>query len=90
MIQEWGSLEKVRAFLAGSGDVRFAGQRREEESGWVVQTLMRHQCEGLNRRGKGLVRGYIARMTGLGRAQVGRLVAAYCKTGRVSGGLSTD
>ncbi len=27
---EGGGLEQIRAFLAGSGEVRFAGQRREE------------------------------------------------------------
>jgi len=29
-------LEQIRAFLAGSGEVRFAGQRREEMYGWVA------------------------------------------------------
>ena len=80
---EAGSLEQVRAFLAGSGEVRFAGQRREEVYRWVEQTLVRHQYASLNRPGKGLVRSYIARMTGLSRAQVTRLISAYCRTGRV-------
>jgi hypothetical protein len=77
------SLEQIRAFLAGSGEVRFAGQRREEVYGWVEQTLVRHQYASLDRPDKGLVRNYLARMTGLGRAQVTRLIAAYRKSGRV-------
>jgi transposase InsO family protein len=80
---EGGSLEQIRAFLTGSGEVRFAGQRRAEVYGWVEQTLVRHQYAGLERPGKGLVRTYIARMTGLSRAQVTRLIAGYRKTGRV-------
>jgi transposase InsO family protein len=80
---EAASLEQIRAFLAGSGDVRFAGQGREEVYGWVEQTLVRQQYASLNRTGKGLVRRYIARMTGLSRAQVTRLITAYGKTGRV-------
>jgi len=80
---EAGSLEQIRAFLAGSGEVRFAGQRREEVYGWVEQTLVRQQYASLGRAGKGLVRSYIARMTGLSRAQVTRLITAYAKTGRV-------
>ena len=80
---EAGSLEQIRAFLAGSGEVRFAGQRREEVYGWTERTLVRHQYASLNRPGKGLVRSYIARMTGLSRAQVTRLITAYGKTGRV-------
>jgi transposase InsO family protein len=80
---EASSLEQIRAFLAGSGEVRFAGQRREDVYRWVEQTLVRHQYASLDRPGKGLVRSYVTRMTGLSRAQVARLIAAYRKTGRV-------
>jgi transposase InsO family protein len=77
------SLEQIRAFLAGSCPVRFAGQRRDEVYGWVEKTLVRHQYASLDRPGKGLVRRYLARMTGLSRAQVTRLITGYAKTGRV-------
>jgi hypothetical protein len=80
---EAGSLEQIRAFLAGSREVRFAGERREEVYGWVEQTLVRHQYASLKRPGKGLVRSYIARMTGLSRAQATRLIMAYRETGRI-------
>lgn len=80
---EAGGLEQIRAFLAGSSEVRFAGERREEVYGWVEQTLVRHQYASLKRPGKGLVRSYIARMTGLSRAQATRLIMAYRETGRV-------
>jgi transposase InsO family protein len=76
-------MEQIQSFLAGSGEVRFAGQRREEVYGWVEATLVRHQYASLNRRGKGLVRLYLSRMTGLGRAQVTRLIAGQRQTGRV-------
>lgn len=77
------TLEQIRAFLVGSGQVRFAGQRREEVYGWVEKTLVWHQYASLDRPGKGLVRRYIARMTGLSRAQVTRLIAGQRQTGRV-------
>lgn len=77
------SLEQIRAFLAGSGEMRFAGQQRVEVYGWVEKTLVLHQYASLNRTGKGLLRRYIARMTGLSRAQVTRLIADYLSTGRV-------
>jgi transposase InsO family protein len=80
---EAGSLEQIRAFLAGSGEVQFAGQRREEVYGWVEQTLVRQQYASLDKPSKGLVRRYVARMTGLSRAQVTRLLTAYGQTGRV-------
>ncbi len=77
------SLEQIRAFLAGSNPVQFSGQRREEVYGWVEKTLVRHQYASLARPGKGLVRRYLARMTGLSRAQVTRLITGYRQTGRV-------
>lgn len=77
------SLEQIQAFLAGSGEMRFAGQRREDMYLWVEQTLLRHQYASLKRAEKGLLRQYIGRMAGLGRAQVTRLLTAYSETGRV-------
>lgn len=77
------SLEQIRAFLVGSDPVQFSGQRREEVYGWVERTLVRLQYASLDRQGKGLVRRYVARMTGFCRAQVTRLIAGYRQTGRV-------
>jgi transposase InsO family protein len=77
------TLEHIRAFLAGSSEVQFAGQRRQEVYQWVEQTLMRHGYASLKRSGKGLLRLYLARMTGLSRAQVARLIATQIETGRV-------
>jgi transposase InsO family protein len=77
------SLEQIRAFLAGSGEVRFAGVGRAEVYAWVERTLVRRGYAGLGRADKGVVRQYVARMTGLSRAQVTRLIAGHRKTGRV-------
>jgi hypothetical protein len=80
---EAGSLEQIRAFLAGSSEVRFAGERREEIYEWVEQTLVRLQYASLNKPDKGLVRRYLLRMTGLSRAQGTRLIALQRRTGRI-------
>ena len=77
------SLEQMRAFVAGSGGVRFVGQNRREVYGWVEQALVRQQYASLKRGDKGLVRRYIARITGLSRAQVTRLIGDYRETGHV-------
>lgn len=66
------SLEQVRAFLAGSASVPFAGQGRGEVYAWA---------EG--KAEKGLVRRCIAQMTGLSRAQLTRLITCYRTTGQV-------
>jgi transposase InsO family protein len=77
------SLEQIRALVAANGVVRFAGQRREEVYGWVERTLVRHEYACLRRPDKGLLRLYLAQMTGLSRAQVTRLITGYQGTGRV-------
>jgi transposase InsO family protein len=77
------SLEQIRAFLAGSNPVQFSGQQREKVYVWVEKTLVRHQYASLDRPGKGLVRRYLARMTGFSWAQVTRLITGYRRTGRV-------
>ena len=71
------SLEQIQAFLEGSGEVGFKGQNREEVYGWVDQTLRQQRYEEMKRSGRGLVRRYVEKMTGLSRAQTTRLIAVY-------------
>jgi hypothetical protein len=77
------SLEQIQAFLAGSSEVRFAGQHRDEIYAWTEQTLVRHEYASLSRAEKGVLRQYLARMTGLSRAQMTRLIMSYAETGHV-------
>jgi transposase InsO family protein len=77
------SLEQIRAFLEASGEVCFQAHNREELYGWVNQTLQRQDYGNLKRNGKGLVRGYLAKMSGLSRAQVARLIRCYQQGGAV-------
>jgi len=71
------SLEQIRAFLQASEPVRFEGRNREEVYGWVNQALRHQDYERLDRGGRGLVRRYVEKMTGLSRAQVTRLIGQY-------------
>lgn len=80
----WMSLDQIRAFLAGAGPVEFAAHGRAEVYGWVERTLVRHEYAGLGKAGKGLLRRYLEKMTGLSRAQVTRLITAYTATGHVT------
>jgi len=58
------SLEQIRALLEASEEVCFQAQHRGEVYGWVNRTLVQHDYGGLRREGKGLVRRYLAQMTG--------------------------
>ena len=73
------SLEQIQAFLDGSDEVEFKGQKREEVYGWVDQTLRQQRFEGLIRSERGLVRRYVEKMTGLSRAQTTRLITVYLR-----------
>jgi transposase InsO family protein len=71
------SLEEIRAFLKASDEIHFEGQNREEIYGWVNQTLRQQRYDERGRTGRGLVRGYVGKMTGLSRAQVTRMITQY-------------
>jgi transposase InsO family protein len=73
------SLEQIRAFLNASDEVGFKGKDRDEVYAFVDQTLRQQRYEKLKRSGRGLVRRYVAKMTGLSRAQTTRLLGMYIK-----------
>ncbi len=71
------SLEQIRAFLDASDGVGFEAKNRKELYEWVNGTLREQGYDRLGRRSRGLVRRYVAKMTGLSRAQVTRLIGQY-------------
>ena len=71
------NLKQIRAFLEASDEVGFEGQNREEVYGWVNRTLGQQRYRELPRRSRGLVRRYLEKMTGLGRAQIPRLITMF-------------
>ncbi len=76
-VNEKLSLEQIQAFLEGSEEVVFEGRDRQEVYSWVNRTLQQQRYGELKRSGRGLVKRYLAKMTGLGRAQITRLVRMY-------------
>jgi transposase InsO family protein len=77
------SLDQIRAFLDGSSEVQFQAHDRAELYEWVNQTLRQQNYGQLKRDGKGLVRVYLSKMTGLSRAQMTRLIRCYQHGGEV-------
>jgi len=71
------SLEQIRAFLEASDEVQFQAGDRQELYAWVEQTLRQQDYGRLPRAAKGIVRRYLAKMTGLSRAQTTRLIQLY-------------
>jgi transposase InsO family protein len=77
------SLEQIQELLKATVEVRFAGHSRKEIYAWIEGTLNGHGYRKQDRRGKGILREYIEKMTGLGRAQVARLIAKHAPGGEV-------
>jgi transposase len=75
------SLEQIQAFLNASETIRFEGETQAQIYHWIEQVLGRQEYHRQSRSGRGLLRNYVAKMTGLSRAQVTRLIARYRKTG---------
>lgn len=77
------SLEQIQALLEASQEVRFAGHSREDIYDWTGKTLREHDYAKQGREGKGVLRRYVAKMTGQSRAQVTRLIGKYVAAGEV-------
>ena len=77
------SLEQIRAFPGASGEVGFKAANRRELYEWTERTLCAQEYASLGRSDKGLVRRYIAKVTGLSRAQVTRLIGKYAESGTI-------
>ena len=73
------SLAQIQAFLESSDEVEFKAGNKEDLYEWVNQTLRQLDYGKLKRSGRGLVRRYVAKMTGLSRAQATRLLGMYLR-----------
>ncbi len=70
--------------LDGSTEVDFKARNKEEIYDWVNQTLQQLHYRKLKRSARGLVRRYLAKMTGLSRAQATRLLGLYLRGEKVT------
>lgn len=77
------SLDQIQAFLQASQTIRFEGESRPQVYHWIEQVLCLQQYHQQSRGARGLIRLYLAKMTGRSRAQVTRLIARYRTCGTV-------
>jgi len=78
------TLEDVAVFLDGMTETPLKLQGgKDDVYAWVERTLVRFRYLWLDKKGKGLVRAYIMRLTGYSRAQLDRLILQYRKTGHI-------
>lgn len=76
-------LDEIRAFLEGSDALGFEPPARSDAYGWIAEELRRLGFKRLGRAGRGLVRTYLAKVSGVSRAQLSRLIRQFLATGCV-------
>lgn len=77
------SLEQIEAFLEASQEVQLEGKQRREVYEWIRRTLRRQRYREQSKKVRGLLRRFVAKMTGRSRAQATRLVGRYLKHSEV-------
>jgi len=77
------SLEQIRAFVEGTTELGFEPPDRNAVYGWIATELRRFGYPRLGKADKGLMRQYLARVSGLSRAQLTRLITQFVRTGRI-------
>ena len=75
------TLAQVRAFVEGNAPVSFTLTDRTAAYAWMTDTLKRFRYAHCTRSDKGLLRRYLAKVTGLSRAQVTRAITQFCRAG---------
>jgi hypothetical protein len=73
------SLERIRELVAACRELGFEAVRRAEVYEFMERTLRQSDYPRQGRTAKGLLRRYVAQMTGRSRAQVTRLIQRYCQ-----------
>jgi hypothetical protein len=74
---------QIEEFLKGSDGVSFAGQNKKQVYAWVQSTLAAQQYTRHGKKRRGTIRAFVEKVTGLGGAQVTRLIRRFKETGRV-------
>lgn len=71
------TLEQVRAFVAGNVPVSFTLTDPASAHAWMTEALRRFAYRTRSRSDKGVLRQYLAKVTGLSRAQITRRIAEF-------------
>jgi len=71
------SIVEIREFLKVSQALTFKGASLKEQYAWVEKTLHRFRYRFLRKKEKGVVKGYLMKMTGKSDAQITRMIGKY-------------
>ena len=77
------SIEQMREFVQGSRQLEFILQDKAAVYEFVERVLQTHRYGQCSRAERGVVRAYLAKLSGLSRAQVTRLIGRWSQTRQV-------
>ena len=77
------TLAEMKEFVTGQGGLSWRIEDRQQAYRVIERTLKQHGYRKLTKGQKGIVRGFLAKITGLSRAQLTRLVQRWTKTRRI-------
>lgn len=80
---ELTTLEQVRGFVDGTHPVTFEIRGKDACYAWIERTLLRFRYRRLSRAEKGLLVGYLMKVSGYSRQQITRLIRQYHEDGRI-------
>lgn len=77
------TLDQVRQFLEGTRVIGLAIDAKEDRYAWIQHTLIRFRYRQLSKADKGLLLGFLQKVSGYSRIQIKRLVKQSIKTGEL-------
>ncbi len=75
--------EQIQEFLKGSQSIEFSGQNRAELYDFVQRALVGQEYARQGKKGRGTIRAYLSKVTGLSLPQMTRLIRQYREAGVV-------
>jgi hypothetical protein len=79
------TLDQMQEFIAGNRDVEFVLEGRRASYNFIETVLQTQRYRRLSKGQRGTVRRFLAKVTGLSRAQLTRLLSRWRRTKRVEG-----
>jgi len=76
------SVAQIKSFLKVDSVIKFKAASKKEQYEWIDDVLTKFRYLSLKKKDKGIVRAYIARMTGLSKSQTDRIIAKKRKFGK--------
>ena len=77
------SIEQIRKFVESSGELELQGQSRLAVYAWVRATLIHQEYASRQRSEKGLIRGFMSKVSGRSVPQITRLIRQFLQSGEI-------